>query len=100
MPGHGAAPALDQLGRPGEPQTPLLAHGQPPLADAGEQPGVVHGREVGPLRRARLVHLVGPRQPVGDDTLGEQAYLGSGNLWRGGSGKRQRWCVQTCIEGE
>ncbi len=73
--GDRPAPALDQLGRPRQPEAALLAHRQPTVADAREQVAVVHRAQLLPPDRARLVQLAGAHEPVRDDALREQLVL-------------------------
>src|SRR5919112_1684379 len=54
---HGAAPALDELARPREPQPARLARGEAALADPREQAAVVHRGEVLPPDGVRLEHV-------------------------------------------
>jgi hypothetical protein len=70
-----AAPALDQLGRPRQPQPALLAQGQAALADPRQQPAIVDRGEFRPLDRRGLAQLVRRCQPVGDEPLGQQPVL-------------------------
>ena len=73
--GHRAPPALDQLGRPRQPEPALLAHAQLAVADAPQQLGVVDALQHRPRHRVGLVDLVRPRDPVGDDPRAQQRVL-------------------------
>ena len=92
-----AAPALDQLARPRQPEAALLADRQAAFADAREQAAVMDGGELVPSRRDRLRSTSsGAANPSATTRSASSPYFSIGNEWCGGSGKRQRWWVQTC----
>ena len=96
--GHRAPPALDQLGRPGQPEPALLAHAQLAVADAPQQLGVVDALAApatapGRSRGSRPARAM----PSATTRARSSGYLSIGKRCRAGSGKRQRSCVQSSM---